>query len=425
MSAIRRGIEDVRRFDRSVYVVAVGQLINVFGVGVVYPFATLYFYRTIGIPFSLVGLGLLANNVATAVGTIVGGTLADRYGRKPVMVASMGTSAFTLAAYATVGTALEFIAVATAAGLTIGLYTPASHAMIADLTSGEERDRAYGLLKVANNTGFGSGFVAGGLLFGLVQQSVFVIDGLTSGVVAIVLAVTLPRAYDGSDEATGVRRTVTNLGRIATRPRMFAVAVLNLGFAIAYAQMQSTVPVFAEGHLGLTSAEIGTLYVLNPLVVVLFQLPVVAWAQRWRRTRGLVLSTGFWAASFVAIVLAYPAPAIVGVALVGAFLVLRTVGELLHSPLLTALVSDMSDVDTRGTQLSVLEVAKRIGFGVGPVIGGAFFDLGMQRLLWPTLIAMCGLLAIGLLALERQVSPLENGRRSAEEAEAPVDAASD
>ncbi|HKL29151.1 MAG TPA: MFS transporter, partial [Natrialbaceae archaeon] len=172
MSAIRRSFEDVRRFDQSVYVVAAGQLINVFGTGVVYPFATLYFYRQVGIAFSLVGLGLLANNLATAGGTILGGTLADRYGRKPVMVGSMATSAFTLAAYAGVQTAPGFIAVATAAGATMGLYTPASHAMVADLTSGEERDRAYGLLKVANNVGFGSGFVAGGLLFGLLAQSV-------------------------------------------------------------------------------------------------------------------------------------------------------------------------------------------------------------------------------------------------------------
>jgi hypothetical protein len=62
--------------------------------------------------------------------------------------------------------------------------------------------------------------------------------------------------------------------------------------------------------------------------------------------------------------------------------------------------------------LSILEVAKRVGFGVGPVIGGAFFDLGIQRLLWPTLIAMCGLLAVGLLGLERRVTPRENGRRT-------------
>lgn len=56
--------------------------------------------------------------------------------------------------------------------------------------------------------------------------------------------------------------------------------------------------------LGLSSAALGTLFVLNPLVVVLFQLPLAEYAARWRRTRTLVLSAGFWAASYVAVFLA-------------------------------------------------------------------------------------------------------------------------
>jgi MFS family permease len=148
--------DDFRGFSHAVYVVAVGQFINLFGSGVVYPFATLYFYGEVGIPFTLVGTGLLANNVATAVGTAVGGYLADCFGRKPVMAASMALSFPALAAYALVRTAPEFIVVAAAAGLTLGLFPPASQAMLADLTSRIDRERAFGLLKVANNAGFGS-----------------------------------------------------------------------------------------------------------------------------------------------------------------------------------------------------------------------------------------------------------------------------
>lgn len=161
------------------------------------------------------------------------------------------------------------------------------------------------------------------------------------------------------------------------------VGVRLVGFAIAYAQMQSTVPVFAEEAFGLTSEQLGTLYVLNPLAIVLFQLPVVSWIQSWRRTRGLALSSLFWAASFIVIVFAHGAPVLLGVELVGAFLVLPTVGEILHSPLITALASDVGTVEERGSQPPVLEIAKRLGFGVGPVVGGAFFDYGAETLLWP------------------------------------------
>lgn len=416
--SLRASFTNLQEFDRAVFVVAAARFVNVFGSGIVYPFATLYFYGEVGIAFTLVGTGLFANSVATAFGNVVGGYLADRYGRKPVMVASMALSAPALAAYALVRTAPTFIAVATLAGLAAGLFAPASQAMIADLTRDSDREQAYGLLKVASNAGFGSGFVVGGLLYGITKTGVFVADGLTSGVVAILLAVALPRVALGGGEAQAGRaetepplaETVREWSRAVTHPTILRLAVLNVGFAIAYAQMQSTVPVFAEQAFGLTSEQLGTLYVLNPLVIVVFQLPVVSWVQSWRRTRGLVLSAGFWAASFVAIVLAHGAPFVLGVGLVGAFLVLRTIGEILHSPLVTALASDVGTVEERGSQLSVLEIAKRLGFGVGPVVGGVFFDYGVEELLWPTLIVMCLLIGVGVLSLERRVSPAANGR---------------
>jgi len=418
--SFRASLSDLRAFDRAVFVVAAARFVNVLGSGIVYPFATLYFYGEVGIAFTLVGTGLFANSVATAGGNVLGGYLADQYGRKPVMVASMALSAPTLAAYALVTTAPAFITVATAAGVAAGLFAPASQAMVADLTPDADREQAYGLLKVASNAGFGSGFVVGGVLFGIARTAVFVADGLTSGVVAILLAVALPRVATESDErdeaesngskSAELAATLREWSRAVTQPTILALAVLNVGFAIAYAQMQSTVPVFAEETFGLTSEQLGTLYVLNPLVIVVFQLPVVSWVQSWRRTRGLVLSAGFWAASFVAIILAGGAPFVLGVGLVGAFLVLRTIGELLHSPLITALASDIGTVEERGSQLSVLEVAKRLGFGIGPVVGGAFFDYGAEALLWPSLVVMSLLLGVGVLSLERRVTPAANGR---------------
>ena len=413
----------LRGFDRSVYLVAGARFVNTFGSGVVYPFATLYFVRVVGVPFTLVGLGLLANNVATATGTLAGGYLADRYGRRPVMVASMALAAPALAAYALVETAVGFAVVATAAGLALGLFAPASQATIADATASEDRDRAYGLLKIASNAGFGSGFVAGGVLFELARTAVFVVDGATSAVVAALLWVALPRTFesDATDDAepsaeTGaggvaaLRATLWEWRDAVEDRTVLALALLNVGFAVMYAQMQSTVPVFAESRLGLSSGQLGTLYVLNPLVIVLFQLPAVDRVEGWRRTRGLMLSAGFWAASFVALLLVTPAPPLVGVALVGAFLVLRTVGEILHSPLITAVASEVGAADERGSQLSVLEVAKRLGFGLGPVVGGAFFDAGAANLLWVVLLVGCLALAGGLLALETGLPASVNAR---------------
>ena len=425
----RPSLDAVRGFDRSVYVVAAGQLLNVFGAGLVYPFATIHFHLEVGIALSLVGLGLLVRNVATAVATTVGGYLADRIGRKPVMVTAMAGNAVTLAGYAFVPAiaaavgplepAGAFIGVSALSGATNGLYTPAGQAYVADLTDGARRDRAYSLLKVGNNVGFGMGFVVGGLLYEWVEVAVFVADGVTSGLVALVLLWLVPRIHDGQPGVT-LRDSLGDWSGAITRRRVLGLAALNACFAVLYAQMQTTVPIVAETQLGLSSAEIGTLYVLNPLTLVLLQIPLVDAVSGWRRTRGLALSTGFWAASMVAVWLVYladlgPAAAgrhpllAVGVALVGAHLVARTVGEVLHSPISTSLMSALGSDGERGAQLSMLEVAKRAGMGVGSFAGGLFFDYGFAAWLWPTLAGLCVVLALGLLAFERTLSPTENG----------------
>jgi len=374
-----------------------------------------------------VGFGLLANNVALAVATAVGGYAADRVGRKPVMVASMAGNAVTLAGYAFVpdiaalvgplDAAGAFVLVATLAGLTAGLYTPAATAYTADLTAGKDRDRAYSMLKVANNVGFGAGFVVGGLLYEWISVSVFLADGLTSAVVAVVLLSLVPRIHEGATDV-GLRDSVGDWGRAITRRRVVALAGLNVGFAVMYAQMRTTVPVVATETLGLSASQLGTLFVLNPVTLVLLQIPVVDAISGWRRTRGLVVSAGFWAASMVAVWLVYPldletggsSPLVaLGLGLVAAHLVLRTVGEILHSPVATSLMSDLGTEGERGSQLSLLEVAKRGGFGLGSFVGGLFFDYGLAAWLWPALVAVSALVAVGVLLLEHRVSPAENG----------------
>lgn len=63
-------------------------------------------------------------------------------------------------------------------------------------------------------------------------------------------------------------------------------------------------------------------------------------------------------------------------------------------------MSDLGTDDERGSLLSLLEVAKRIGFGLGSFVGGIFFDYGLQGLLWSALALSSVGLGVALLALE-------------------------
>ncbi|MFB6228357.1 MAG: MFS transporter, partial [Halobacteriales archaeon] len=205
-----------------------------------YPFATIHFHLQVGIPLSIVGTGFLARNVATAIATALGGYWADRHGRKPVMIISTAGNAITLASYAAVpaiaaavgplSLGWAFVGVSATAGLTAGLYTPASHAYTADLTAGADRDRAFSLLKVANNVGFRAGFVAGGLLYQVANVAIFIANGVTSGLVAVILLIAIPRIHGGRRSAA-LTDAVGEWGQAITERRVVILAGLNVGFA--------------------------------------------------------------------------------------------------------------------------------------------------------------------------------------------------
>ncbi|OPY34603.1 MAG: multidrug resistance protein MdtH [Methanomassiliicoccales archaeon PtaU1.Bin124] len=62
-----------------------GRCITATGFSMAIPFLSLYLHNDLGISMSLVGLILLVSSLVGSMGNIVGGEIADRYGRKRIM----------------------------------------------------------------------------------------------------------------------------------------------------------------------------------------------------------------------------------------------------------------------------------------------------------------------------------------------------
>ncbi len=82
-------------FDRRVWFLLFAMLVFRFGQGLFYPFSTVYFANFVGIPLSLIGVGLASLAVASVVSGLVSGPLTDRFGRKPMMLFALSGSATT------------------------------------------------------------------------------------------------------------------------------------------------------------------------------------------------------------------------------------------------------------------------------------------------------------------------------------------
>jgi hypothetical protein len=71
--------EESLRFDRRVWLLLVAMLVFRFGQGMYFPFSTIHYHNVVGIPLSLVGVGLGALAVASVASGLVSGPLSAAF----------------------------------------------------------------------------------------------------------------------------------------------------------------------------------------------------------------------------------------------------------------------------------------------------------------------------------------------------------
>jgi len=91
---LRSDLRNIRReYPRSIWALAGGTFINSFGGSMVFPLFTLYFTQKFGISVAQAGLLIVLFTVGGLIGGPLGGWLADRFGRKGVMMFSLAAEA--------------------------------------------------------------------------------------------------------------------------------------------------------------------------------------------------------------------------------------------------------------------------------------------------------------------------------------------
>jgi len=113
-------------------------LIDGVGYSLIGPYILLFLKQDLGVSMALGGLVLTIAGVIGAAGNMVGGLMADRYGRRGVMVASMLLRCLTFVLLAIIVTySPDFITIAIVLTLSYlfgGVFQPANNAMVADVS---------------------------------------------------------------------------------------------------------------------------------------------------------------------------------------------------------------------------------------------------------------------------------------------------
>jgi MFS family permease len=382
-----------------------GTLINRIGSFVIL-YLAIYLTRELGYSQSRAGLVLGLYGAGGAVGTLIGGVLADRWGRRPTLItAHLGAATLMLG----LGFATEYwqLAVGT---LLLGMLAesarPAFSAMMVDVVPPADRLRAFSLNYWAINLGFACSAVLAGLAAELDYLLLFTVDAATTLVTAAVIIIKVRESHPVRTGRTAApARNPGGLGTVL-RDRVFLTFVgLNLLAALVMMQHLSTLPIAMSAD-GLGPATFGWVIAVNGVLIVAGQLFVPRIIGQRDRSRVLALATAIMGAGFGLTALADTAWLYAGTVLIW------TLGEMLHSPSNSALMGELAPAALRGRYQGINSLAWSGASALAPIVGGLTQEHLGDDALWIGCAAIGALVAIGQLvsgpARERRIAAVQH-----------------
>ncbi|MBK9208364.1 MAG: MFS transporter [Anaerolineales bacterium] len=157
------------------------------------PFFALYVTQKFDVGMTQAGILLATNSAAGLVGSTIGGAMADRFGRRGIILFGLIVSALSGLTLGFVDKFYMFYGLSIFVGLMGSAAHPAHQAMIADILPPEKRAEGYGLMRVISNFAWIIGPTIGGFLAAYNFLYLFLSDALISSITALLVFVYCPK----------------------------------------------------------------------------------------------------------------------------------------------------------------------------------------------------------------------------------------
>ena len=322
---------------------------------------------------SQLGLYFVAAAVISASMGYLGGHVSDHLGRRPVILAGWGLTAFVPLSW----TLVDDYKTAVPLLLLLSLFGPiamaATQALVADVVPPERHEHSYASLRVANNLGVTLGPPIGGALLLTGNYDVLWLGVTVIGALELFLAWRLlPARGEYAPEAPPARGSFG----VIRRDGAFLLFLVAMVLAhLVYFAFEAVLPIAAVDSYGLTPAAWGFLVIVNPLLVTLFQLRLTRRVERYPAAPKFALAMLLMGWPFLLLSLNS------SVAVIAVVILIFVFGEMLWIPTSQAIAAGLAPADLRGAYMGAFASTSSAGFALGPFVGlqvrGGFGDSAM------------------------------------------------
>lgn len=397
-------------FSPMIWLVAasVGMLMT--GVGLILP---VFARRLEDFGSGVEGLSIMMTSFAVAqlIFSPILGAVADRIGRRPVMLQGLVSFGLANIAFIFAGSTMDFIVIRSLEGmLTAGIF-PAALGIVADITPEDRKARSVGMVVGFFEGGLILGPAMGGLLYDLVGYTAPFIASVVMAILALVFTLAkLPETnqhigerHDAETSGSDVRpNAIKGFFDSLPKPllRFFGVLVVYIGIAFSWQFVLPELTFYAYDELLWSSLQyglfIGAYGLLSMLTQTLFggisdrvgRRPVIA--------IGTLLTSGLffimWLTTDFAMFLVSSALAGLGIGLM--------------YPALAAYVMDMTDPRHKSRAMGVMESCAWFGVVSGPLTLLLVTGVWTSKLIFlASGILVVALAVLAVLVVSKQVAP--------------------
>jgi len=372
--------------------------IDLLGGFMLYPFFALYLTQKFDINMATVGILFAIFSITGFVGSALGGALADRMGRKGVIIASLILSSVSALGMGYAPSIAWFIVVTVIVGTMSNIGGPARQAVVADLLPEEKRAEGYGINRVVFNLAVIIAPPIAGLLIANSYQTLFIVDAVISVIAAAVVLIALPEtkpAVHPDAVPETMKQAFAGYARVFRDTPFVLFIGVTVMMTLVYMNMNTTLGVFLRDYKNLPEIGYGTLLSINAIIVVALQFWVTRRLEKFKpllmmATGTLLYAIGFAMYGFVS-----------GMVLFIVAMVIITIGEMVVAPFQQSLVASFAPEDMRGRYMAVSGLSWSIAFMIGPYFAGLVLDSANPNMLW-LVSGFIGLLAtFGFIMLNK------------------------
>ncbi len=392
-------------YPRLFWIVVGTLFIDLLGSTLLFPFFALYITQKFGVGMTQAGILLGMSSLFGLIGSLMGGALADRFGRRKLILFGLVFSALSSLLFGLAWDIRMMYGLVVIVGLLSRIAAPAQDAMMADILPESKRQEGFGITRIAYNYAWIIGTALGGLIAARSFMALFVLDAVLSLAVAAILfrflPETKPSLREGIRQEDSLLKTVKGY-RVVLRDLAYILFTLaGMLVLVVYQQQYSSLAVYLKDVHDISPRVYGIMLSVAGLEVVIFQLWISRQTRKYPPFLMMVLGTLFFMAGF----------AMIGFVQRAEFFLLSvitiTLGEMIMFPTNKALAINFSPADMRGRYMAVYDLGWTIPAMLGPVAAGLILDNFDPNLLWVLGGLLCAIGAAGFYAMHLRLGGQE------------------